>query len=236
MYKRLLILVPLCSILFSLQTKAQIIFSVFTGLSTPSEYVNDVYNTSLLTTQNVSGQLYRDATRLGYNFGARLGFNLEGNLFFYGSASLHRFPETDMKVYKPNTDTLILTISTVQNVVPIEAGCTFYLTRSTLGLYVLGGLTYNYLTNTTEIKTNSNLQFPIDKDPVNNRVGFSGGAGLDIDVGLVAAGLEVRYNLINFIGRETNEQSKSFVTVNLIATLGGRSKSESKSKSKSKSQ
>lgn len=227
MYKRLSFVLPLCFILLSNVSQSQIIFSIFTGLSTPSEYVNDVYNTTLLTKQDVTGQLYRDATRLGYNFGARLGINLEGNLFFYGSASLHRFPETDVNIYKPNTDTLLLRLSTVQNVVPIEAGCTFYLTRSTLGLYILGGLTYNYLTNTTEIKIkNDKFSFPIDSDPVNNRVGFSGGAGLDIDFGLIAAGLEVRYNLINFIGREVNEQNKSYITVNLVATIGGRSKSK----------
>ena len=198
-------------------------FSVFTGLSTPSDNVNDVYNTSLLTSQDVSGILYRDATRLGYNVGARLSINLEGNLFFYGSASLHRFPSTDIRMLKPNTDTLLATISTVQNVVPIEAGCSLYLLRKSLGLYLLGGLTYNYITNTTEIKLPNNTpQFPVEKDPTNNRVGFSGGAGIDLDVGLIAAGLEVRYNLINFIGKETNEQNKSFITVNLIATLGGR--------------
>lgn len=226
MLQRLLFCVVLILAVFVSSAKSQIIFSVYTGLSTPSEYVNDVYNTSLLSNQDVSGQLYRSATKIGYNFGARLGFNLEGNLFFYGSASIHRFPQTDISIYKPNTDTLLLTLSTVQNVVPIEAGCTFYLTRQTIGLYVLGGLTYNYLTNTTEIKTNNAPQFPIEKDATNNRVGFSGGAGLDLDIGLVAAGLEVRYNLINFIGRETNEQAKSFVTVNLVATLGGRSKSK----------
>jgi len=203
--------------------QSQVMFSVFTGLSTPSDNVNDVYNTSLLTSQDVSGILYRDATRLGYNVGARLSINLEGNLFFYGSASLHRFPSTDIRMLKPNTDTLLATISTVQNVVPIEAGCSLYLLRKSLGLYLLGGLTYNYITNTTEIKLPNNTpQFPVEKDPTNNRVGFSGGAGIDLDVGLIAAGLEVRYNLINFIGKETNEQNKSFITVNLIATLGGR--------------
>lgn len=211
--------------LLTTTAQSQVMFSVFTGLSTPSDNVNDVYNTSLLTSQDISGLLYRDATRLGYNVGARLSFNLEGKLFFYGSASLHRFPATDIRILKPNTDTLLATISTVQNVVPIEAGCSLYLLRKSLGLYLLGGLTYNYITNTTEIKLPNNTpQFPVEKDPTNNRVGFSGGAGIDLDVGLVAAGLEVRYNLINFIGKETNEQNKSFITVNLVATLGGRSK------------
>ncbi|MBK7986000.1 MAG: hypothetical protein IPK11_03545 [Ignavibacteria bacterium] len=204
--------------------KSQFMFSVQTGLSTPSDYVNDVYNTNLITTPDVSGQLYRDATRLGYNFGARLSINLEGNLYSYVSAGIHRFPQTDIRILKPNTDTLLATISTVQNVIPIEAGCSLYLLKKSLGLYILGGLTYNYITNTTEIKLPNNTpQFPVEKDPTNNRVGFSGGAGIDIDAGILAAGLEVRYNLINFIGRATEEQNKSFITFNLIATFGGRS-------------
>ncbi len=214
----------ICCALITVPAKSQIMFSLQTGLSTPSEFINDVYNTNVLKNQDISGQLYRDATRLGYNFGARLSINLEGNLYSYASAGIHRFPRTDIRIFKPNSDTLLATISTVQNIIPIEAGCSLYLLKKSLGLYILGGLTYNYITNTTEIKLpNATPQFPVEKDPINNRVGFSGGAGIDIDAGLLAAGLEVRYNLINFIGRTADEQNKSFITFNLIATFGGRS-------------
>ncbi len=211
----------LCIIIQS-ELHSQTSFGLYTGLSTPSDQINNVYNSDFLTASDFSGRMQRDAVALGYHVGARLRFAMGDNLVFIGGLSLSRFPESKIYVAVPSGsggDTIRATLTTTQNIIPIAVGLNYYVVRKVLGVYATGELTYNYLMNTIDAEYNG-APIPLDQSPTYNRVGFGVGVGTDLDLKILTLNLEGKYNLVNFIGAEANEKPKSFISLSLGVYFG----------------
>ncbi|MBK9247885.1 MAG: outer membrane beta-barrel protein [Ignavibacteria bacterium] len=198
-------------------------FGLFLGLSTPSEQINNVYNSDFLTAPDFIGRLKRDAASVGYQGGARIRFGLSDDIVFSGGVSITRFPVSKIRVSVPNLsqqDSLVAELSTVQNIIPIAAGLNYYLLRKTVSIYGTGEITYNYISNTIDA-TFKGTPFPIAQSSIYNRVGVGLGVGIDLNLKLLTLNLESKYNLLNFIGKESgNEPTKSFISVSLGVYLG----------------
>ena len=189
-------------------------FGILIGLSTPSNQINNVYNSNNLSD---FGNMYREGTKLGYHIGIRGRMNLSDNLQFVGGIAYHKFPQTTIQVINPNSpyDTLA-SFNTSQNVIPITAGVNFYLLKQFIGLYGVGELSYNYISNSVDVFY-GDLPISTSKSPTDSRIGFGIGAGADLDVKLVTLNLEVKYNYINLIGQKAGEEAKAFISVSLGA-------------------
>ncbi len=200
---------------------AQSSFGLFLGLSTPSDQINNVYNSEFLTAPDFSGRMQRDAASLGYHGGVRLRFGLSEEIVFSGGISWSRFPQSKIRVSTGTQfDSVVGELTTVQNIIPIAAGMNYYLVRKSIGIYATGELTYNYISSTIDA-TVQGTPVPIAQSPTYNRVGVGFGAGVDLDLKLITINLEGKYSLVNFIGRESsNEPSKSFVSLSLGVYFG----------------
>ena len=200
---------------------AQSSFGLYLGLSTPSDQINNVYNSEFLTAPDFSGRMQRDAASLGYHGGVRLRFGLSEEIVFSGGISWSRFPQSKIRVSTGTQfDSVVGELTTVQNIIPIAAGMNYYLVRKSIGIYATGELTYNYISSTIDA-TVQGTPVPIAQSPTYNRVGVGFGAGVDLDLKLITVNLEGKYNLVNFIGRESsNEPSKSFVSLSLGVYFG----------------
>jgi hypothetical protein len=208
---------PLC---FSL-IKAQSSFGVYAGLATPSDLVNQVYNTDLINSANVTGRLLREAASSGYTIGARIRQNIDDQFWFTGGVSIARFPESTIPIVNQANpiDTLAI-MSTVQNVIPIQAGMMYQFNKGLVSLYMIGDVTYNYLMNSIDV-TYNNQSFPLPpEDETKERIGFGVGLGLDVHLKVITATLEAKMNTINFIGRSSNEPEKRFFTLTLGVHFG----------------
>ena len=190
-------------------------FSIFAGMSTPNDKINDVYNgSSLLFEENSVGTLVSNGTKIGYHIGARLSIPLSPEMNFNGGIAWNRFPETEIGIKLPNQDTI--TLKTVQNIIPISVGVSYYFVRSVIGVYALGDLTYNLISSTVDYKK-EDITIPLNLNtaPSDSRVGFSLGAGIEIDAKLLGIFLEAKYNIANMIGQTGDEKSKAFYTLSL---------------------
>jgi len=188
---------------------------LFAGLSTPNDEMNNVLNSSKIDLKNMeAGDLVREATSSGYHIGAKLRFSLSDNFSFTGSASWHKFPESKIDVKDPVNDTTLAVLSSTQNIIPITAGMNFYLINSTIGIYGTGELAYSYIYNSVDFDYEG-IPISIDDSPTDNRVGFGLGAGIDLDAKLLILNLEAKYNISNFIGKVSNEETKSYFTLSL---------------------
>ena len=188
-------------------------FGVLLGLSTPNDQVNNVYNSNSITDV---GKLFREGSKLGYHFGAKVRMEMSDNLYFVGGIAYHKFPETTIEVRHPITDSLLTTLKTSQNVVPITAGINFFIIKKFIGVYAVGDLTYNYLFSSVDYPK-GDVDLPISTSPSDSRIGFGLGAGVDLDVQLVTLNLEVKYNYINLIGQAAGEEAKAFISLSLGA-------------------
>lgn len=209
--------------LSAIQTaNSQSSFGLHIGLATPSEKVNQVYNTDLITASNLTGILMREAASSGYMLSAKLRQSIDQQFWFTGGISLARFPESTIPIVNQANplDTLV-TISTVQNVVPIHAGLLYQFNRGLVSFYVVGDLTYNYLMNSVDVVTKNNQTFPLPpEDETVTRIGYGIGAGLDVNLKIVTANIEAKMNTINFIGKESNENNKSYFSLTLGVYFG----------------
>ena len=212
-----IILIPLCIS----GTNAQSSFGIFAGLATPSDLVNQVYNTDLIKSNNVTGILMREAATSGYTIGARIRQNIDDKFWFTGGVSLARFPQSVIPIINQVNpiDTLAI-MTTVQNVVPIHAGMMYQFNKGLVSLYVLGDVTYNYLMNSVDVDYN-NQSFPLPpEDETKERIGFGFGLGLDVHLKIITASLEAKMNTINFIGRSPSEAEKRFFSLTLGIHFG----------------
>lgn len=190
-------------------------FGFYFGLSTPNDQINNVYNSSKL--DNGVYDMFREGTKLGYHVGAKIRVGMSDNLFFVGGIAYHKFPQTTIDVKDPTrNDTVIATLQTSQNVIPITAGVNFFLIKQFIGLYAVGELTYNYVSSSVDYNQGS-IPLSISKSPTDSRIGFGLGAGSDFDIKLITLNLEIKYNYINLIGQKAGEESKAFVSVSLGA-------------------
>jgi hypothetical protein len=227
-------LILFLAILLSIQcnVSAQSAFGFFAGLATPSDKINQIYNSDLINSQNMVGRLLRQGPDLGYTVGARLRFPLDDQIWFSGGIALARFPQSRIPVIdqlKP-TDTLAI-FTTVQNIIPISGGIHFQFNRGLISFYALGDISYNYIMNSVDVQYNSNT-FPLPpNDDSYSRVGAGIGAGFDLKLPVFTANLEAKYSMMNMIGRQTGESEKNYFTLTL-GILFGQTQIESEKKSK----
>lgn len=211
----------MCVFGFSSKIHAQSSFGVFAGLATPSDLLNQVYNTDLITQQNVTGILMREATSSGYTIGVRLRQNIDDQFWFAGGVSLARFPQSVIPIINQvnSKDTLAI-MTTVQNVVPIQAGMMYQFNKGLVSFYVIGDVTYNHLLNSVDVAYN-NQSFPLPpEDKSVQRIGFGVGMGLDVNLKIITASLEAKMNTINFIGREVDEPERRFFSLTMGVHFG----------------
>jgi len=192
----------------------------FAGLSTPNDQINNVYNSDNIDIGNGFADLIREGTKLGYHIGVKGRLSLANNFAFTGSAAWHRFPETELSMVNPETNVEVGTLITSQDIIPITAGINYYLIDSGIGIYGTGELSYNYYSNSVSLQsTQGDLIIP--GEPDGGRVGFGIGAGLDINLVLVNANLEAKYNVSNLIGKSDGEQTKAYYTLSIGIFFGG---------------
>ena len=218
---KILMLVALFTVIQSI-AYAQTSLGLYTGISTPSEQINNVYNSDFLTSENFIGRMQRSAVDLGYHIGTRLRFGLGDDFVFSGGVALSRFPQSKIIVSVPSgttNDSIRATLTTTQNIIPISVGLHYYLSRKLLGIYGTGELTYNYIINSIDAEFRGTT-IPLNQSPTYNRVGFGLGAGIDVDVKIFTINIEGKYNLINFIGRDADEKPKSFITLSMGVYFG----------------
>lgn len=215
MRKILMLLIVLVSIsMLNVQAKAQLLSPGFViGLSTPNDKVGDIYNHDNLDLGNSKeGNLISKGMDAGYNLGVKLRLPLNDNIHFVGSIGWNRFPEQTLEVRDPKADTVLLTLESSTNIIPITAGVNAYLFKSFIGLYATGDLSYNYISSSVDYKR-GDVSIPIKTSPSDNRLGFGLGLGVDFNVGLVILNIEGKYNHTNLIGKDDKEKDKSYVTL-----------------------
>lgn len=213
--KKAIILASFLALIMSIPAKSQGSLELIAklGLSTPNNQINNIYNSNTLKVEDLLGYLSREGAKLGYHFSLGIRYPLADEFKLVAGIAWHRFPETDIEVKNPNDQTLLLKLSTVQNVFPINVGVNFYpIPSDFINVYGVGELSYNYISYTVDY---NDIPLNLDTSPVYNRVGFGLGAGIDLNVKLLILNLEAKYNIMNLIGKESGEPDKSYVTLSL---------------------
>ena len=163
----------------------------------------------------------REATRSGYTIGARIRQNIDDQFWFVGGVSLARFPQSVIPIVNQanQLDTLAV-MTTIQNVIPIQAGMMYQFNKGLVSLYAIGDVTYSYLMNSVDVTYNQQ-SFPLPpEDETKERIGFGLGLGLDVHLKVITATLEAKMNTINFIGRTAGEAEKRFFSLTLGIQFG----------------
>lgn len=195
-------------------------FSIGAGLSTPNDAMSSTYNNITLTK---FPEDLGDAASVGYHLQAKYRFGLGENLRFSAAAGLHRFPEADIVVTNPK-DNKQYTLTAASNLIPISVGLEAVLVKSTMGVYLLGDLSYNYFSNSIGLKQSSGVDVPfvVDSEPF-ARVGVGLGAGVDFDLGLFVADVTGKYNIVSLINKENqDEPDRSYFALTFSIVFGKR--------------
>lgn len=222
--KRTFIIIVLTVFFFSCgKTKAGdgIGFGIFGGLSTPNDYITNLYNRN--TVDNIIDaplNLIYGTANYGWHIGVdvRIKINKTGNTFLHGSFAWHQFEPVinDVLVDQKPAEPLF---STTTSVLPVAVGIDYYLFRSLIGFYVRGDVQYNHISNRV-----NNVYDVIDEvkqmpDASNGRLGAALGGGLEINLIAVTAVIEVKYNWINLVGKTEFEKPKNYLSTSLIIYL-----------------
>jgi hypothetical protein len=186
------------------------------GLSTPNDQVNNVYNGNPFKSIDSMQNWYKQGANSGFHIGLRARFDMSDNFNFVGGIAWHRFPQSKIEISDTQSRVVLATLKTTQNIIPISAGVQFYLIKSIVGVYGIGELTYNYISNTVDVTyAGQDIPLNLNLNPTDSRIGFGIGAGADLDIKLVKLNLEGRYNLANFIGATAEEKSKAYFSLSL---------------------
>lgn len=200
-------------------------FGVEIGLSTPNDEINNVYNkdyqqiiTKVTSNKNdtIAGKMLRDGASLGYHIGVRIKIPLKSWFKLQGSIGYHKFSQSDIEVRDPNSNVLLATLFTYQNIIPITAGADlYYINTKPISFYVSGELVFNQFSFTTEVKNNRNdvVSIPIQNTGAYNNLGVAAGTGFDINLSLVKLNLDVRYHLLNLINSIDDDKFKDYISV-----------------------
>lgn len=194
-------------------------FGFYGGLSTPNDEVSNVYNSSTLEGEENVWDLGKDKADLGYHLGARVRLGLTDLISFTGGIGINRFPESEIDINDPTSDTLLATVYTVTNIIPINAGVNIHFLKKFIGVYGIAELTYNRISYTTEAKKDG-IPIPIQSTDLSSsenedNIGYGIGAGFELDVELLSIFLEAKYNHTNLISSESSAENKSYVSLSL---------------------
>jgi hypothetical protein len=149
---------------------------------------------------------------LGWHLGARFKLPLDEGLLFVASLGWNRFPDAQLDAITSPQDPKV-PISAVQDIIPIGAGVQYYIVDKTIKVYLIGELNYNYFTASGKF-----LGIPVpetDLSQSSSRIGFVGGIGTEINLGIVSPMLEFKYSLANLIGKESGELTKSYFMLSI---------------------
>lgn len=191
------------------------------GLSTPNEMIAKVYSDDNLTSSNIgSGNFFTDNAALGYHLGVSARVELSDMFHFVGGVEFHRFPRSEFKIKDPQTGEIHQFKST-QNIFPIHAGINLaFINTNLVNVYTTGGFAYNYISNSVDYVTDdSDYSVPLDMSPTDSRIGYFLGAGTDLDLQLLKLNLELKYQHINLIGKDSGEPDKQFLAISLGVIL-----------------
>lgn len=186
-------------------------FGAVGGLSTPNDKINLVYNKEI---DQDLGKFVNDGMENGYHIAARGRLKLNDNFAFVGGIGWHSFPESSLEIRDPETNELMTTLSTKTNIVPISAGINVYPINTIFAIYGVGELTYNHISNSVDVKYGG-VDFPYSQSPSDSRFGFGFGAGADLKVLLLKLNVEAKYNYTNLIGKEGDEENKSYFSLSV---------------------
>lgn len=221
--KRTLIIIVLTVFFFSFgKTKASdaLGFGIFAGVSTPNDYITNLYN------RNIVDKIVDEPLNLIYgsaNYGWHIGVDLrialdkEAHTFLHGSFAWHQFePVINDVVLDQNKKPLF---SATTSVLPVALGVDYYLFRSIIGLYVRGDVQFN--TISTRVNTVYDAVETLTKMPEasNSRLGAALGGGVEVNLLLIKAAIEVKYNWINLVGKTAEEPAKNYLSTSLIVYL-----------------
>lgn len=212
--RKLVIILFVYLLVFSSKSNALTNVGFYFGLSTPNDQINNVYNSNDYTTKSGIVNFIRGGMSSGYHIGAIGRFDLSDDFSIVGGIAWHKFPQTKIDVTDPTTGDTVASLETSQNIIPINVGVNYYLLRTIVGVYGTGQLTYNYISNSVDYNY-KNVPISLNQSPTDNRVGFGLGAGVDIDVVLMTLNLEAKYNIVNLIGKKTDEPTKSYFSLSL---------------------
>ncbi len=193
------------------------------GLSTPNDQISQVYSDDNLTSSNISsGEFFSENADMGYHLGVAARVEISKMFHFVGGVEFHRFPRSEFKLVIPNEDTgenEVHKFKSTQNIIPIHAGINLaFINTELLNIYATGGFAYNYISNSVDYVTEeSDIAVPLNLDlsPTDSRIGYFLGAGTDIDLQLLKINLELKYQHINLVGKDTGESDKRFLAVSL---------------------
>lgn len=190
-------------------------FGINFGLATPSDKINDIYNTDKLkygSMQDSIAKMIADGLSSGYHLGVRLSMPLNDNFDFVGNIGYNSFPKSKITITDPANGAKLAELSTSTKIIPISAGLSFFPLKSIISPYVTGELSFNYIQTAVET-TYFGTQVPISTTPADNRFGFGVGVGTNINLGIIDLNVEGKYNYLNLIGKESDEKDKHYLTI-----------------------
>ncbi len=188
-------------------------FGIRAGLSTPSDKLGNVYNSTNTRVKDQDGlaTLVNEGMSAGYFLGMRIKVGMSDYVNFYGGLSWNKFPEGEITVQHEDLDLDVKLIQST-NVIPINAGVQLYLFKSLIGVYGLGELSYNYINSSIDFPT-GDIALHLSKTPSYSRIGFGLGAGVDLNLKLITLNLEAKYSYANLLPTDEDEEKKSFLQV-----------------------
>jgi len=221
--KRTFIIIVLTIFLFSFgKSKAGdgLDFGIFAGVSTPNDYITNLYNSN--TYKDLSDNPYNliyGSSKSGWHIGVdvRIKLDKDANTFLHGSFAWHRFEAVENDVVVDQTKKPLF--NTTTSVLPVSVGIDYYLFRSIIGLYVRGDAQFNTISTKVNdvyqaVSTITNMS-----DASNSRFGAALGGGVELNLLLIKADLEIKYNWINLVGKTVDEKPKNYLSTSVIIYL-----------------
>lgn len=188
-------------------------FGPYIGPSFPSDQLGNVYN---IATESGEGDAYEFASSLGFHVGGRIRYGLSENFSLAGGISYHRFPNQELTFTSESGATL--QIKNVSNIIPINAGLIFRMPLAAIVPYIGAGAVYVHQNVTmsegdgvfSQIFSNGQ-----EIEPTTNRMGADVSLGIGFNLVVVSPFIEFRQTWSNLIGKEDNEQTKSFMSLSV---------------------
>lgn len=188
-------------------------FGPYFGPSFPSESFANVYN---VATGEGTNSAYDFASGLGFHIGGRIRYGLAENFSLSGGIAYHRFPNLDL-VFSSDSGAK-LSIKNVSNIIPINVGVLFRLPLALIEPYVGVGALYVHQ-NTTLSEGGGVFSQVFSSGQQIETTTSRGGADITVGIGLnlliFSPFIELRQTWSNLIGKEENEQSKSFMSISV---------------------
>lgn len=222
-----LLIVSISIITINISNLNAIDIGFYFGLSTPNDKINEIYNKSKVDLDSIEIAT-KEIAKTGYHFAMKGRLELDDDWDLVFGIGFHRFPETLLEFENPSSDASYQ-FKTVQNVVPFNVGVNYYLISAEyFGLYLNADLTYNYVVTTTDFELSPKApsiplellglgEFENNKklSSSDGQIGFGAGAGIDVDLKLLLINLDVKFNLVNVLGKEDGEQAKNYLSIGL---------------------